>query len=145
MPRGVRYSAAQKRRMTNRALKLRAEGKSQKTIADELGVAIMTLKKLLSTAEETGSGAPAAVSGRKRARRAGTSQGQSVPASSPAMQLAMKHEQLQKIEQEIADLVEKKTVLPRLLNRPTMASRNSFLINGSKPDVGSSRMSSSGL
>jgi transposase-like protein len=92
MPRGVRYTPQEKAQMREKALKMKAEGSSQKAIAEELGVAIPTARELL------GGGTKRSQAGAKRGGDA------ALPKSHPAILMAEKQARLEAIDKEIAGL-----------------------------------------
>jgi transcriptional regulator with XRE-family HTH domain len=96
MPRGKRYTPAQKEQMRKKALDMQAKGMTQKDIADKLGVAVATLSKLIQGTDGS----------RRRGRRGTAVSGLS--ASNPVLQLAQKQERLNAIDQEIAGLEQEK-------------------------------------
>jgi predicted transcriptional regulator len=93
---GTRYTPQQKEKMRQKALDMRARGVSQKAIAEELGVAVATLTKLLKgevSGGKTGGGARA------------------VPNDSPVMQMESKRRRLQEIAAQMQALSEEEEQL----------------------------------
>ncbi len=105
MGKGVRYSPEQKRAMKERALKLRARGTTQKDVAQELGIAVVTLRAIL------GKNAKRRTAGKAKRRPKKSPAG--ADRKNPVVQLATKRDRVKDIEKEMARLDKEKAELQK--------------------------------
>ena len=103
--RGVRYTVGQKQEMRKRALELRKLGRSQKAVAEDLGIAVQTLRHLMRS--KPAAKAARADKGLKRSSPAGR------PASDPLARLAALRKRVEEVTQHVSRLNEKKAQLQK--------------------------------